>query len=380
MIIPFENHTGSLEKKLADRNRKADKRSRHFLVFTIAIAVCMALSINLLSAETAEDFKNTQRGKAQVTVVAVTDEQLSGLEENEQVTWVGEYALLGVFYQGVKSITPTYGDEVFFRNQKDTPFQGAIPVEKDEIMLPRNYMDFLGESYEVGDTAVLDLTGTGSTGEYTVTAILEDTEEAKGYQIYVGKELAKELAGSTFQETAYVRLDTEEILSGRILDFMKDVAKSAGIEDGQVFLTDYYAVMTGAVRNGMPLPIPLIVLLTAVLAAMIVKGIFYAKIVKNVQMFGQLRTIGMTKRQIRRMARKEGLRYAMEGIPLGILCGVLVGLIGCRADSGEDYLDLCLCGCGNVLFYGKCGHFPAGKGSHEHFSGGRHQISQQRRT
>lgn len=113
MIIPFENHTGSLEKKLADRNRKADKRSRHFLVFTIAIAVCMALSINLLSAETAEDFKNTQRGKAQVTVVAVTDEQLSGLEENEQVTWVGEYALLGVFYQGVKSITPTYGDEVF---------------------------------------------------------------------------------------------------------------------------------------------------------------------------------------------------------------------------------------------------------------------------
>lgn len=51
----------------------------------------------------------------------------------------------------------------------------------------------------------------------------------------------------------------------------------------------------------------------------------YTKIVRNVQMLGQLRTIGMTKRQIKCMARREGLRYAFAGIPLGLAAGLLIG-------------------------------------------------------
>ena len=42
-------------------------------------------------------------------------------------------------------------------------------------------------------------------------------------------------------------------------------------------------------------------------------------------MLGQLRTIGMTKRQIKCMARREGLRYAFAGIPLGLAAGLLIG-------------------------------------------------------
>ena len=67
--------------------------------------------------------------------------------------------------------------------------------------------------------------------------------------------------------------------------------------------------------------------MTAVLAATIVYGVFYTKMAKNVQMFGQLRTIGMTKKQIKRMVRKEGLRYAFTGIPLGLIAGLLIGFI-----------------------------------------------------
>ena len=37
----------------------------------------------------------------------------------------------------------------------------------------------------------------------------------------------------------------------------------------------------------------------------------------------------MTKRQIKRMAGNEGRKYAIRGIPLGLLCGVLIGFIGC---------------------------------------------------
>lgn len=79
------------------------------------------------------------------------------------------------------------------------------------------------------------------------------------------------------------------------------------------------------ITSGIPIPVPLLAALTAILAATIVYGVFYTKIVKNVQMFGQLRTVGMTKRQIKRMASKEGRLYALIGILFGLITGVLIG-------------------------------------------------------
>lgn len=129
------------------------------------------------------------------------------------------------------------------------------------------------------------------------------------------------------QVTAYTRLNTEAISSKDILDFTNKVIEGTGIVEDQIYITEYSAVMTGAIQSGIQLPIPLLATLTVLLAATIVYGIFYTKIVKNVQMFGQLRTIGMTKKQIKRMARKEGLQYAFIGIPLGLIAGLLIGFI-----------------------------------------------------
>lgn len=325
----FGNNNQAVIRKLADRSIKSDKRSRAFLLLTIALAVCMVFSIFLVSTGTQEEYKNTQRGKAQIGILGITDEQLALLRQNENVSWVGEYSALGLFYEEGKTITVAYGNEEYFLQQEKITFQGDIPQSKNEIMLSQNYLDFLGEAYTPGDTILLDLTGTGDEAYYTLSAILDEDKESNGYFVYVSKELAYDLAGDTFQVTGYTRLNTDAIDSASILDVSNRAIKDTGIEEGQVNLTEYFAVMSGAIKSGMPIPVPLLAALTAVLAATIVYGVFYSKITKNVQMLGQLRTIGMTKRQIKRMAGKEGRKYAIRGIPLGLLCGVLIGLIGC---------------------------------------------------
>lgn len=38
---------------------------------------------------------------------------------------------------------------------------------------------------------------------------------------------------------------------------------------------------------------------------------------------GQLKTIGMTEKQIKRMIRKEGYRFCLFGIPAGITAGII---------------------------------------------------------
>jgi len=329
MIWPFENDTSAIVKKLANRSIKADKRSKAFLLFTIAVSVCMFFSVILISTGTQEEFKNTQRNKAQIGILGVTDEQTALLRQNEDILWIGEYSAIGLFYVDDKTITVAFGDEDYFLYQEEKTLQGSVPQKENEIMLPQNYIDFLGKTYEVGDLISLDVTGTGQKAEYTLSGILNDTKESNGYFIYINKELARSLSGDSFQVTAYTRLNTDSISSSAILDFAGKAIQNTGIVEEQINLTEYFAVMSGVIQSGLSIPIPLLAMLTAILAATIVYGVFYTKIVKNVQMFGQLRTVGMTKKQIRRMAKKEGRLYALTGIPLGLIIGALIGFIGC---------------------------------------------------
>lgn len=329
MIYPFDNDTSGIIKKLANESLKSNKRSKLFLLLTIALSVCMVFSILLISIGTQEAYKDTQRNKAQITVLGVTDRQSSLLAKNPDVSWVGEYSLIGFFYEGEKSITVAYGNEDYFLHQAEKTFQGNIPQGNNEIMLPANYIEFSGKFYQVGDQVTLDLTGTGQEKKYTLSAILNEEKESNGYYFYVSKELAQTISNHSLQVDAYTRLQTDAITSSAILDLAKKVALASDIEEGQINLTEYFAVMTGAVRSGIYIPVPILALITAFLATTIVYGIFYTKVTKNTQMFGQLRTIGMTKRQIRQMARKEGHIYAATGIPLGLLARLIIGYVGC---------------------------------------------------
>ena len=326
MTWPFENDTSAITNKLAKRSMKTDKRSKAFLLLTIALSVCMIFSIILISAGAQEEFKNTQRSKAQIAILGITDDQLSSLRQNKDVQWIGEYAAIGLFYSGNKTITVAYGSEDYFTHQEEMSLQGSVPQKANEIMLPQNYIDFLGESYRPGDTITFDITGMGDKTEYTLSGILNEDRKSDGYFVYLSKDLAMSLMDH-LQVTAYTRLNTDAIRSDAILDFTDKIIENTGIVEDQIYLTEYSAVMTGVIQSGIQLPIPLLAALTAVLAATIVYGVFYTKIAKNVQMFGQLRTIGMTKKQIKRMARKEGLRYAFTGIPLGLIAGLLIGFI-----------------------------------------------------
>ena len=324
MTWPFENDTSAITNKLAKRSRKADKRSKAFLLLTIALSVCMIFSIILISAGAQEEFKNTQRTKAQIAILGITDDQLSSLRQSKDVQWIGEYAAIGLSYSGNKTITVAYGSEDYFTHQEEMSLQGSLPQKANEIMLPQNYIDFLGESYRPGDTITFDVTGTGDKAEYTLSGILNEDRKSDGYFVYLSKDLAMSLM-DYLQVTAYTRLNTDAIRSDAILDFTDKIIENTGIVEDQIYLTEYSAVMTGVIQSGIQLPIPMLAALTTVLAATIIYGVFYTKIAKNMQMFGQLRTIGMTKKQIKRMARKEGLLYAFTGIPLGLIAGLLIG-------------------------------------------------------
>lgn len=325
--ILFGNNNRKIIKKLANRNIQADRRSNLLLIVTIAVSVCMVFAILLASTGLDQQYKNTQKDKAQISVIGATDEQLSALRQSQDVMWVGEYSLLGFSYQDNITLTLAYADTDYLQNQMQVSFEGKLPEGSDEVMLPQNYIDFLGIPYQVGDIVSLDITGTGTEASYTISGILNVTGKSNGYYVYISEELAKELAGDTFQISAYTRLNSEITNSNDILNLAYSAIQGTGIVEEQINLTDYFAVMTGVIKPGLSIPVPFLALITAFLAAFVIYGIFYTMITKNVQTLGQLRTIGMTRKQIKKMAKRQGYLFAVKGIPLGLITGAMIGFI-----------------------------------------------------
>lgn len=328
MKWPFVNDTSPVVKKMARRSLASDRRSARFLVLTIAVAVAMVLGVALISAGLAEEAKDPYRNQAQVSVLGPTDDQLAAMRASEEVDWVGEYAALGYSYQDGRQLTLLYADADYLTRQAPCDITGALPKAENEIMLTRDYLTRTGLAAEPGETVRLDLLGLGDDADYRLSGIVEQEDDSAS-SVYVNRTLAQRIAEDTMgglQITAYTRLTTTDISADGIQAEAERVLTPLGIDSRQIYLTDYFAAMNGVLGGGLHLSIPMLALITGALAAVIIYGVFYTMIAKNVQTLGQLRTIGMTTRQTRRMMRAEGRSLAWRGILLGLALGIVVGV------------------------------------------------------
>ena len=57
---------------------------------------------------------------------------------------------------------------------------------------------------------------------------------------------------------------------------------------------------------------------------LLIYNIFYISVIKDVQFYGCLKTIGTTKKQIKRIIYKQALKISYIGIPIGLLLGAVV--------------------------------------------------------
>ncbi|WP_233476240.1 ABC transporter permease [Paenibacillus sonchi] len=62
-------------------------------------------------------------------------------------------------------------------------------------------------------------------------------------------------------------------------------------------------------------------LLITMAATFMIASSFNMSVLERTQFFGLLRCLGATKKQIKRYIRREGLRYCLKGIPIGLLAG-----------------------------------------------------------
>ena len=115
------------------------------------------------------------------------------------------------------------------------------------------------------------------------------------------------------------------------------------------------------------LPLAAIIVFIIISGYLLIYNILYISISRDTQFYGQLKTIGTTKRQIKRIVRSQIFRTAVIGIPSGLIVGGIVSLglvpfamnmmYSSDTDLGEivSFSPHYFCGCRNLhIFY--CNH------------------------
>lgn len=326
MIYPFENDTSAVVKRISNRSIAANRKRNLFTIITIALAAALLLAIMLYGFGTSQANINRTKNTAQIVFTNITQEQGDRLYEQDKIDWIGEFTLVSTEQVNNSTFYLQYGNAEMFKAQEMT-YSGNIPVSANEIMLQQSFLKELGYGTELGQTISIPIAD-GGTVEFILSGIINvEMGDIGSYMGMVSKEYADQQYGGASPLDYYVGLKNAEDMSEKeAADYANELAKSLNIPDEQVIIrSDYFVTMErGLFSSDMYLYL-LIGAVTFIGSGIVIYSIFYISVAENIRSYGQLRTIGTTKKQIRKIVYLEGKKLALIGIPFGLILGNLVG-------------------------------------------------------
>jgi putative ABC transport system permease protein len=321
----FQNNNKEIVKRLAHRSFRADKRRNWLSILTVVIAVGMMTAVALLPTETLQTMKAEDEGTPQAAFAGISQSAVSALKKSPDVEWVGEQTAVASTQTGDDTINTLYIDQPMLKASKLT-LKGAMPEKSDEILLEQSFLTHIGSKAKAGDSISLDL-GNGKK-EYTITGVLDsNSADSKNYAVIVSKAFMQGIEKTDSLKTStYVRLrNTDKMSDDGLNQAIYSLTDKAGIsrDDVSIVPSKYRVQEKNSAANVLGIAaLAAIILFGAVL---VIYSIFYISVNSKIHEYGQLRTIGTTKKQIKGIVYREGLRISAIGVPAGLIIGGIVG-------------------------------------------------------
>ena len=321
MTWPFENDTSAVEKKLASRSIKADKRRSVFVILTIALAVCLMGTLCFLYS--AQQLKTLDGilGQYQAGCGGLTREEAARLVDAGKFEKWGCTIEVGTARHEDSILQISYVSPEMIDLMGYGEITGAYPQGENELCVERSFFRYFGLSGEAGQTVALDL-GDGEKS-YTVTGILEAENDSRIFTVWIPEaavntessyELRFRFAGSQGMEPDQLRADIEQFFA------------EMGIpEDRTFYSSSYFGMVDLYLGNGME--VYAAALLIAVVCAIVIYNIFYISVMGKMREYGRLKVLGTTPRQLKRVVKRERRFLTAIAIPLGLVCAAGIALI-----------------------------------------------------
>jgi len=328
MTWPFENDTSAITKKLAKKSLQSEKRRNLMVVIAVALAAFLICFTGIVSTSLTQMQRNQVVDTYEAVWLGVEEndiETLKGLPEFERV---GGYYMLGeeLSEQGYHA-SYVYCDAQMMEIAKAQMnlLEGRVPEKANEVVVSEYFLSTYGNNAKIGDTVTLDTESFH--GDYIVTGIMDSVNEKEANTCAIILSKAALTEWNKFDPAgyrAYVHFKNSDQLGEELItSYCREIAEEYQLPNPSMN-NKYFAY---ASKSFDFLPIFGVIVIVLIGGYIVIQSIFRISINDKIRSYGQLRTIGATPKQIKRIVKREGRKLGSIGILIGTVLGVCGGFL-----------------------------------------------------
>ena len=328
MTWPFENDTSAITKKLAKKSLQSEKRRNLMVVIAVALAAFLICFTGIVSTSLTQMQRNQVVDTYEAVWLGVEENDIKTLKGLPEFERVGGYYMLGeeLSEQGYHA-SYVYCDAQMMEIAKAQMelLEGRVPEKANEVVVSEYFLSTYGNNAKIGDTVTLDTESFH--GDYVVTGIMDSVneKEANTCAIILSNAALTEWKG--FDPTgyrAYVHFKNSDQLGEELMtSYCREIAEEYQLPMPKMN-SKYFAYASKSFDFALMAGVIALVLIGGYI---VIQSIFRISINDKIQSYGQLRTIGATPKQIKRIVKNEGRKLGSIGILIGTVLGVCGGFL-----------------------------------------------------
>ena len=328
MTWPFENDTSAITKKLAKKSLQSEKRRNLMVVIAVALAAFLICFTGIVSTSLTQMQRNQVVDTYEAVWLGVEENDIETLKGVPEFECVGSYYILGeeLSEQGYHA-SYVYCDAQMMEITKAQMklLEGRVPEKANEVVVSEYFLSTYGNNAKIGDTVTLDTESFH--GDYVVTGIMDSVneKEANTCAIILSKAALTEWDGfDPAGYRAYAHFKNSDQLGEELMtSYCREIAEEYQLPMPKMN-SKYFAYASKSFDFALMAGVIAIVLIGGYI---VIQSIFRISINDKIQSYGQLRTIGATPKQIKRIVKREGRKLGSMGIVIGTVLGICGGFL-----------------------------------------------------
>ena len=328
MTWPFENDTSAITKKLAKKSLQSEKRRNLMVVIAVALAAFLICFTGIVSTSLTQMQRNQVVDTYEAVWLGVEENDIETLKGVPEFERVGGYYMLGeeLSEQGYHA-SYVYCDAQMMEITKAQMnlLEGRVPEKANEVVVSEYFLSTYGNNAKIGDTVTLDTESFH--GDYVVTGIMDSVNEKEANTCAIILSNAALTGWKGFDPTgyrAYVHFKNSDQLGEELMtSYCREIAEEYQLPMPKMN-SKYFAYASKSFDFALMAGVIAIVLIGGYI---VIQSIFRISINDKIKSYGQLRTIGATPKQIKRIVKREGRKLGSIGILIGTVLGVCGGFL-----------------------------------------------------
>ena len=296
----------------------------------IIIAISLAAFLMSMCGTLFFAFQESQNNMAtfQASYDNLTEDKIEKLRHQPEIEMVASLYNLGeIKMPEGYSLYLAYMDDAacYIARNQFTLKDGTMPSKENEIAVDREMVNKYFSNTAIGDKISFQINGKSQ--DFVISGITESSTESQGnYSCYISKSFVEN--SSNYNPAKYqsyvcfadVDSTSKEILKERIASIGKEIGADYSLSF--LFFRENMGLSFENILTFVSLSV--LVLFAGIT---VIQSIFRISINEKIRNFGQLRTLGTTALQIKKMINYESRYLSWLGIPPGIVLGAIVGTV-----------------------------------------------------